>query len=59
MDLRERIVGAVLRDGMSCHAAAGRFGVAASSAIKWVQRVRKTGSAVPGQMGGHLFMPKG
>jgi transposase len=53
MDLRERVVAAVLRDGMSCHAAAARFGVAASSAIKWVQRVRKTGSAAPGQMGGH------
>jgi transposase len=38
---------------MSCHAAATRFGVAASSAIKRVQRVRETGSAAPGQMGGH------
>jgi transposase len=53
MDLRERVVGAVIEEGMSCHAAAARFGVAASSAIKWVQRVRKTGSAAPGQMGGH------
>jgi len=46
-------VAAVLEGGMSCHAAAKRFGVAASSAIKWVQRVRETGSAAPGQMGGH------
>ncbi|MFB0876050.1 MULTISPECIES: IS630 family transposase [unclassified Sphingobium] len=53
MDLRERVVGAVLQEGMSCHAAATRFGVAASSAIKWVRRVRETGSATPGQMGGH------
>ena len=53
MDLRERVIAAVLREGMSCHAAAARFGVAASSAIKWVQRVRETGSAAPGQMGGH------
>src|ERR1700751_279962 len=53
MDLRERGVGAVIEDGMSCHAAAKRFGVAASSAIKWVRRVRETGSAAPGQMGGH------
>lgn len=52
MDLRERVVAAV-EDGMSCHAAAARFGVAASSAIKWVRRVRETGSAVPGRMGGH------
>ena len=52
MDLRERVVAAV-DGGMSCHAAARRFGVAASSAIKWVRRVRETGSAAPGQMGGH------
>jgi transposase len=52
MDLRERVVAAV-DGGMSCHAAAKRFGVAASSAIKWVRRVRETGSAAPGQMGGH------
>ena len=53
MDLRERVVAAVLDGGMSCHGAAARFGVAASSAIKWVRRVRETGSAAPGQMGGH------
>ena len=52
MDLRERVVAAV-EGGMSCHGAAKRFGVAASSAIKWVRRVRETGSAAPGQMGGH------
>ena len=53
MDLRERVVAAVLEDGMSCHASVRRFGVAASSAIKWVQPVRETGSAAPGQMGSH------
>lgn len=53
MDLRERVVAAVIGEGMTCHAAAARFGVAASSAIKWVRRVRETGSAAPGQMGGH------
>ena len=52
MDLRERVVAAVIGEGMSCHAAAARFGVAASSAIKWVQRVRATGSAAPSRMGG-------
>lgn len=52
MDLRERVVAAVINEGMSCHAAAARFGVAASSAIKWVQRVRETGSAAPRRMGG-------
>ena len=52
MDLRERVVVAVIEDGMSCHAAAARFGVAVSSAIKWVQRYRETGSAAPKPMGG-------
>ena len=37
---------------MSCHAAAVRFGVAPSSAIKRVRRFRDTGSAAPSRMGG-------
>lgn len=53
MDLRERVVAAVERDGLSRHQAAARFGVAASSAIKWVRRFRETGSVAPGQVGGH------
>jgi putative transposase len=53
LDLRERVVAAVERDGMSRHAAAGRYGVAISTAIKWVRRSRVTGSVSPGQMGGH------
>lgn len=52
MDLRDRVVLAVIKDGTSCHAAAARFGVAVSSAIKWVQRYRETGSAAPKPMGG-------
>ena len=53
MDLRDRVVAAVEREGMSRHEAAARFGVAASSAIKWVQRYRETGSVAPARMGGH------
>jgi len=53
MDLRERVVLAVERDGLSRHQAAARFGVAVSTAIKWLRRFRRTGSAAPGQMGGH------
>ena len=52
-DLRERVVSAVERDGLSRHAAAARFGVAASSAIRWVQRYRATGSVAPERIGGH------
>lgn len=51
-DLRERVVAAVL-SGESCRSAAVRFGVAASSAVKWLQRHRATGSVAPGKMGGH------
>ena len=51
MDLRKRVVAAVEREGLSCYEAAARFGVAASSAIKWVCRFRDTGVA-SGQIGG-------
>jgi transposase len=44
MDLRERVVAAVEAEGMSRNEAAARFGIAVSSAIKWVARYRKTGS---------------
>ena len=52
LDLRERVVAAVEREGMTRHGAAARFGVAPSTAIGWVRRFRETGSAAPGQMGG-------
>lgn len=52
-DLRERLVGAVERDGISARAAAARFGVSVSSAIKWVRRHRETGSVAPSRMGGY------
>ena len=53
LDLRERVVAAVEEEGMSRNRAAARFGVAPSSAIKWVARFRATGSAAPAKMGGH------
>jgi putative transposase len=52
-DLRERVVAAVERDGMSRNEAAALFGVAVSTAINWVARWRRTGSVAAGQMGGH------
>lgn len=51
LDLRRRIVEAVAA-GSSARAAARRFGVSPSSAIKLVQRWRRTGSYEPGQIGG-------
>jgi transposase len=53
MDLRERVVAAVETEGMTRHRAAARFGVAISSAIKWVARYRKTGSVAPSKIGGY------
>ena len=53
MDLRERVVSAVMSGGLSCHQAASRFGIGVSTAIEWVSRFRETGSVAPGQMGGH------
>ncbi len=50
-DLRERVVRAV-EDGASCRQAAARFGVAASTAIKWLQRWRQSGSPAPRPQGG-------
>jgi putative transposase len=52
-DLRERVVGAVVKGGVSRHRAAAQFGVAISTAVKWVERFQATGSVSAGQMGGH------
>jgi putative transposase len=52
MDLRERAVAGVLRDGLSRHQSAARFGIAPSTVINWVRRVQETGSVAPGRMGG-------
>lgn len=53
LDLRERVVEAVERGGMSRNQAARHFGVAISTAITWVKLHRQSGSVAPGQMGGH------
>jgi putative transposase len=51
-DLRQRVVTAI-EAGEGCRSVAARFGVAVSSAVKWSQRYRATGSVAPGKMGGH------
>jgi len=50
-DLRKRLVFAV-EDGQSRRAAARRFGVAASTAIKWVEQWRREGRIAPKPLGG-------
>ncbi|WP_173978904.1 helix-turn-helix domain-containing protein [Magnetospirillum sp. UT-4] len=61
-DLRQRLIAAV-EDGQSCRSAAKRFGVAASTAIKWVSRWRRDGLADPKPLGGdrhsHRMAPVG
>lgn len=55
-DLRERVVKAVA-GGASCRSAALRFGVAPSSAIKWVARWRERGDVSPGSSRGRIRSP--
>ena len=50
-DLRVRLIEAVAA-GMSRRAAADRFGIAASTAVKWVRRWRDTGTSAPRSQGG-------
>ena len=52
-DLRERVVRAVIKGGLSRHQAAAQFGVGISTAINWVQRFQETGSVKPDQIGGY------
>lgn len=51
VDLRERVV-AAMAEGASCHGAAARFGVSASSASRWAERVRQEGRVAPRPRGG-------
>jgi len=51
-DLRDRVIEAVAQEGMSRRAAAQRFGISESSAIKWLQRYVQTGGRTAMTMGG-------
>jgi transposase len=53
-DLRERVIEAVEHEGASRREAAERFGVSASSGIKWLQRWHETGSAMAKPRGGSV-----
>ena len=53
MDLRSRLLAAI-DDGMSCPAAAARFGVAPSTAIRWKAQRQKTGNFAPKPQGGDM-----
>ncbi len=51
LDLRQRLIAAI-EAGLSCRAAAARFSVAPSSAVKWHRLWRETGSVAPRGQGG-------
>jgi transposase len=51
VDLRQRVCAAIA-EGLSCHQAAARFKVSASSAIRWHARLRQSGSVQPEVQGG-------
>jgi len=52
-DLRDRVI-AVVDGGMSCNRAAERFGIAISSAVRWVRAWRTEGRAEALPRGGDL-----
>jgi len=52
-NLRDRVIDAVTRGGMSRRGAAERFGVSDSVAIKWLERFERTGLRTAAKMGGH------
>ena len=51
VDLRRRVIGAIA-EGASCRQAATRFGVSASSAIRWHALARSAGDPTPRRQGG-------
>jgi transposase len=51
VDLRQRVCAAIA-EGLSCHQAAARFKVSASSAIRWQARLHRSGSVQPKAQGG-------
>jgi len=53
IDLRERVVAAVEKGGLSRRRAAVHFDVGISTVITWVRRLRETGSVAPGKIGGY------
>ena len=55
LDLRQRVIDAI-NGGLSCRAAAARFGIAPSAAVKWRRLWRETGSVAPRRQGGERLL---
>jgi transposase len=56
-DLRNRVIDAVVVEGMSRHGGALRFGVSAASALKWVRHYERSGSRTKRGTGGQRPLP--
>lgn len=52
-DLRDRVIDAVEKEGVSCRAAARLFKVSPSTAIKWLELYRRTDRRSPSKVRGH------
>ena len=52
-DLRVRVIGAV-EGGMSCNAAAERFGIAVATAVRWLKAWHESGATAAKPKGGDL-----
>ena len=52
-DLRDRVIDAVEKEGMSRRAAARRYKVSASTAVKWLDAYRRVGKRAPSPVRGH------
>jgi transposase len=52
-DLRDRVIDAVEKGEMSRRAAARRYEISESVAIKWLERLERDGSREPAGHGGH------
>jgi transposase len=52
-DLRDRVIDAVKKSGMSRRAAARRYEISESIAVKWLERLERAGSREPVGHGGH------
>jgi transposase len=55
LDLRERVAEGVAAGG-SVRAVTATFTVSVASVVRWSQRLRRTGSAARGKMGGALII---
>lgn len=51
-DLRERVARSMV-EGRSARETARLFGVSVASVVKWLQRLRNTGTAASWPLGGH------